>query len=608
MRFWNKPSWQKSASSVHSQSQYSWWVFVALILVVNIPNMLPWERAQYPATYLFDLLERLLKCFFLTALYFSLFQRPWRAWLVLWGLCLWWMPVSLAVRFINFTPVTSSLVGIFMESTQQELMEFLLSLPWAFYLLFVTLNGAFFATYRWLRMRPQLGWPIKIRLAYGILGIALVVLYSTLSPVESEHVSTTQEPTSSAIDLFESDHSQKGSDLAWAYPFELVWAYEQYAQELRIVQTAITTMQSSPQVLRLNSGTKGPEIVVLVLGESSSREDWQLFNPAAAATTPRLQARLLRDPGLFPFANVVAQSTSTRFAVPGILTDQPLYWPDGKANPNATSSIVRIATQSGFRTAWFSNQTSGGKYDGPVAVYAREAQRVAFLNPSTFSYRGSYDEVLLPLLRRHLQDPSKAFVVLHTMGSHFQFAHRYPPDFERFRPVMQDSALQLENAGSQEAIINSYRNSVLYTDHVLEEVIGSLETLGRPAVLVYVSDHGQGLAEPGCSRYAINRTMARAYEVPALVWLSREYRAQYPELSARLAMHLGSPYTTQAVYQTLVDLAEGQAQSDKQGAIVGPSFLSVPVMQPAQMVVSSAMRWADFQVAARNNRCLISAP
>lgn len=608
MSFWNMPLWPKSASPVNSNARYRWWVLVALALFVNMPNLLPWEQAQYPATYMFDLLERLLKCLFLAALYFSLFQRPWRAWLVLWVLCLWWMPVSLAVRFVNFTPVTSSLLGIFLESTPRELMEFFQTLPWIFYVLFVALNGLFFATYRWLRMRPQLNWPIKPRLVYGIPGFALVVLFSALALVEPDHVLTAQETASNASDLFEGGHSQRGSDLAWAYPYELGWAYKQHAKEQQIVQTAIAKMRSSPQTLHFKSGTLGPEIVVLVLGESSSRQDWQLFNPAAAATTPQLQARLLRDSGLLPFTNVVAQSTATRYAVPSILTDQPLYWPDGKANPNATSSILQIAQQSGFRTAWFSNQTSGGKYDGPVAIYAKEAQSVAFLNTSTYSYLGSHDEVLLPVLRRHLQEQSKAFVVLHTMGSHFQFAHRYPPEFERFQPAVQNSLLQEENARSQEAIVNAYRNSVLYTDHVLEEVIGTLEALGRPAVLVYVSDHGQGLAEPGCSRSAINRTMARAYEVPALVWLSSEYRAQYPDVLARLTTHLSIPYTTQAVYQTMVDLMEGQAQSGQPEAVVAPSFFSVPVLEPAQLVVSSALDWVDFQVAARRNRCLISAP
>ena len=514
------------------------------------------------------------------------------------------------MRFVNFTPITSSLVGIFLESTPHELIEFLLTLPWTFYGLFVALNGAFLAVYLWLRLRPQIIWSIRQRLVFGVPVFILgLISFINLPPPSAPGLDlTAQEPASDVPDLFETGHSQPLSDLAWAYPYDLGWAYLQHVEEQRIMQTAIAMMSSRAQALNLKSGTLGPEVVVLVLGESSSRQDWQLFNPASPPTTPRLQNRRLRDSGLIPFANVVAQSNATRYAVPSILTDQPLYWPDGKANPNATSSIIRIAQRSGFRTAWLSNQTSGGKFDGPVAIYAKEAQSVAFFNTSTFSYHGSYDEVLLPALRRHLQESSKAFVVLHTMGSHFQFAHRYPQEFEHFQPSLQTSVLQTENAGSTEAIHNAYRNSVLYTDHVLEEVIGSLEALGRSSVLVYVSDHGQGLAESGCRTSAINRTMARAYEVPALVWLSDKYRTQYPEVSALLGKHVNLPYTTQAVYRTMLELMEGQARPTATGTVIAPSFLGAPVLEPAQMVVSPDLRWVDFQAAKQANRCRIFPP
>ena len=577
---------------------------MALTLLVNLPNLLPWEQAQYPTTYLFDFLERLLKCLFLTVLYFSVFRRPWRAWLVLWISCLWWMPISLAVRFVNFTPVTSSLIGILLESTPRELIEFFQTLPGIFYGLFVGMNALFFAGYRWLRRRPHLDWPTKPRLVFGVPGIALALYFSASSLLELEPVSAAQDPAASASDLFASGPSQSGVDLALAYPYELGWAVAQHVKEQQIVHAAIEKMRRNPSPPRFTPGTSGPEIVVLVVGESSSRQDWQLFNPAAASTTPRLQARLLRDSGLLPFTNVVAQSTATRYAVPSLLTDQPLYWPDGKGNPNATSSILQIAQQSGFRTAWFSNQTSGGKFDGPVAIYAKEAQNVAFMNTSTYSHFGSYDEVLLPVLRRHLREHPKSFVVLHTMGSHFQFAHRYPPEFERFQPALPKSLIHEKGAQSQEAIVNAYRNSVLYTDHVLEEVIASLEASGRAAVLVYVSDHGQGLPEPGCLTSELNRTMARTYEVPALVWLSHEYRTRHPEALARLSAHLNHPYTTQAVYQTMLNLMDGK---DEPGAVVRPSFFSTPARERAQMVVSSGMRWVDFQVAAQHSRCSISS-
>lgn len=608
LNFLKRPLVPKAARRTEPKNQNNWLVLGVLVLLVNLPNMLPWEQAQYPTTYLFDLWERLLKCLLLAALYFSLFQRPWRAWLVLWFICLWWMPIALAVRFVNFTPITASLIGILLESTPRELVEFFLTLPWTFYLLFAALNCFFFAVFGWLKERPHIMWPAKARLLLAIPGLALIALFSTKVPAQPESDYSKANSASIASDLFgKEDLSSRDGDLPWAFPYELGWAYVQYAQAQRVVQDAISQMRGPSKNLSIQPGAPVPDVVVLVIGESSSRQDWQLFNSSTVDTTPRLKSRLLRDPGLLPFNNVVAQSTATRYAVPIMLTNQPLYWPDGKANSQATFSIIRMAQQAGYDTAWFSNQTAGGKFDGPIAMYAKEAQTVAFVNPSSYAYPGTYDEVLLPLLSRHLQTHTRAFVVLHTMGSHFQFAHRYPPEFERFHPASQKTVLQETDVHqTQKAIANAYLNSVLYTDHVLEEVIRTLEVSGRSSVMVYVSDHGQGLAEPGCSQPAVNRTMARAYEVPALIWLSKEYRDRNTDNAARLASHANLPYTTHSIYQTLVDFLENGAQQNATDSAAASSFFTPPTASPSQLVVSSDMRWVDFQAAAQRNRCVVS--
>lgn len=586
-----------------------WGVLVLLVLLANLPNLLPWERALYPMTFWIDMQERLLQCLPLVALYFCFFRQPARAWLLLWLVCLWWMPVSLAVRVISYTPITSAVVGIALESTPRELVEFFQMLPWTFYGLFIGLNGLFFLVFWGLSRHPQLVWPLKPRLVFGVPAMALLLM-AMVSSVSTPGQTAGSLPASVASDRFASESLPHvgGSDLSLAYPYELVWAYAQHAEAQTVVQATIVQLRGSGHALAVGSGAAAPDAVVLVLGESSSRQDWQLFNPESAPTTPRLQSRHERDSGLLLFTNVVAQSTATRYAVPSILTDQPLYWPDGKSNPKATHSIVKMAGDAGYGTAWFSNQTSGGRHDGPLAVYAKEAKAVGFLNPSSYLQQGSHDEVLVPVMRRHLKAHGKSFVVLHTLGSHFKFEHRYPPEFARFQPAAPENPQQERPADSQDAVAATYRNSVLYTDHVLEEVIRTMEDSGKSAVMVYVSDHGQGLAQPGCSQQPINRTMARAYEVPALVWLSSAYRARHPDMVQRLVQHQGAPYTTQAIYQTLVDLMEGATDTELTQSPPGPSFLRPPLSDGVQWVVSQSMRWVDFQAAAQRNRCVIAAP
>ncbi|GAO69627.1 phosphoethanolamine transferase CptA [Comamonas sp. E6] len=383
-------------------------------------------------------------------------------------------------------------------------------------------------------------------------------------------------------------------DMPLAFPYELPWALAQYWQARAVVEASIASMREIPDSLTLKKSA--PEVVVLVIGESSSRKAWGLFHQQSGVqTTPRLQQRLNRGEDVYLFSNVVAQTVSTRQAVPSMLTAQPVLWPDGTPNPQATRSILSEVAKVGYRTGWFSNQAAVGEFDGVIASYADEAQSKAFLNPSSFVTQGSYDEVLVPALRRFLaaQD-GRAFVVLHTMGSHFRFEHRYPPGFGPF--AVPSNAEQ------------AYQNSVAYTDMVLDQMIEALEQNARSAVLLYVSDHGQGRADQRCNRPDTNRVTADAYEVPALLWLSQAYAQANPNVVAALQANAASPYTTASVHQTLRDLLEGDGAAVATSLAQGGSFLRKPRRETIQRVVSAGTQWVDFQEAAARNPCLIKAP
>ena len=42
---------------------------------------------------------------------------------------------------------------------------------------------------------------------------------------------------------------------------------------------------------------------------------------------------------------------------------------------------------------------------------------------------------------------------------------------------------------------NSYDNTILYTDYVLDKIINELDKSGVPYVFIYLSDHGESLME-----------------------------------------------------------------------------------------------------------------
>ncbi len=555
--------WMLSKSQ---DDQASSGVFGVCVVALNLPNFL-WLELH--STLLLNgtaFAERLLLCLLLSAGFLALFARPWRAWLVLWLLCLWWQPLALGVRAISGTPITATLVGMAMATSPAELRNLLTTIPWPWFAFFALWNLACWGVLRALLRRPHWRWSWLFRgkmvfFSAAMLALPYVVLPNPPTASASQATPKTTSPTLASASpssprfgpghplhsFTQADQSVGGgAHLPEAFPYELPWAVAQYWQARRVVDAVRAHLQAPAPGYTLAGTPPQAEVVVLVLGESSTRNAWHWFNPQAPATTPHLEARVARGEHLFGFARTLAQTTSTRQAVPSMLTAQPLVWPDGAPNPQATHSIVAVAAQAGYATAWFSNQAAVGQHDGIIASYAQEAAATAFLNPSGFADQGSVDEVLLPALRRHLADNARAFVVLHTMGSHFNYQHRYPSGF----------GLYPHSSHAREA----YFNSVAYTDKVLDQIIDTLARDGRRAALVYAADHGETVPGGACKADSANRTTRDAYEVPALVWLSSSYAQAHPAMVEGLRAHQDHPYTVAAVPQTLLDLMRGDTQ------------------------------------------------
>ncbi|MEJ2424897.1 MAG: sulfatase-like hydrolase/transferase [Candidatus Thiodiazotropha sp.] len=92
------------------------------------------------------------------------------------------------------------------------------------------------------------------------------------------------------------------------------------------------------------------------------------------------------------------------------------------------------------------------------------------------------------------------------------------------------------NQCSREELINAYDNSIVYTDYVLHRLIDILKHLdGIPAVMMYISDHGESLGEHGLylhgTPYAIAPDVQK--QVPFIVWMSEGF-AQAKGLSNTL--------------------------------------------------------------------------
>ncbi|WP_000308927.1 sulfatase-like hydrolase/transferase, partial [Escherichia coli] len=73
---------------------------------------------------------------------------------------------------------------------------------------------------------------------------------------------------------------------------------------------------------------------------------------------------------------------------------------------------------------------------------------------------------------------------------------RYPAASRAFSPTCDSNQIQ---HCSNEALVNTYDNTLVHTDHLLGKAIDLLQGYAdqRDVALIYVSDHGESLGERG---------------------------------------------------------------------------------------------------------------
>lgn len=292
------------------------------------------------------------------------------------------------------------------------------------------------------------------------------------------------------------------------------------------------------------------QVVVLVIGETGRPDRWQI-NGYHRATNPRLS----HQEGLVSFTNATTGWSWTRMSVPVILSRKPsqlstTFFPE--------RSIISAFREAGFWTAWYSMHGALGFHESAVALYASEAHDVRYLNSAGYRSPGEYDGVLLPALEKALSRPEgKKFIVLHTMGSHFNYAHRTPPEFDIFHPSLRERRdSDLHDRSQREELNNSYDNSILYTDHILAEVIRRLNATGKNTALLYVADHGENLFDDQCDKAGHGHNTKYDYRIAALWWNSQYFKNIYPEKTARISSRREASWSTEAVFSTLLDAAD----------------------------------------------------
>ena len=307
---------------------------------------------------------------------------------------------------------------------------------------------------------------------------------------------------------------------------------------------------------RLANGPGRPasrEVYVIVIGETSRRENWSLFG-YARATNPRLEE--IRD-HLVLFERMNSNATNTILSLPMALTRAS---PSAREPERSEKSIVTLLKQAGFATYWISNQERPSLASSSINQIASEADHVSFsdfdqqdmnFDPLDSNLITRFDDVMASL-----PPTAKAVIFLHMEGSHFSYKARYPVSFAAFPDNLRPPRVLPER---QARLTDEYDNSILFTDHNVRSVIDGLAACQCRAGLIFFSDHGERLFDNGLGDTEFGHGFPLAtrqeVEIPFFLWLSDEYQNAAPELLARAKANAAKPAELHDLFETIVDLA-----------------------------------------------------
>ncbi len=340
-----------------------------------------------------------------------------------------------------------------------------------------------------------------------------------------------------------------GMILPWSYVINSI----RYQTEL----LASSREQTPLPPARIDSDTR--TVAVLVIGESARAANFSLYG-YERSTNP-----MLREDGAVAMRNTQACSTYTTASVSCLLShDNHDTLFSGHYEP-----LPSYLQRSGADVIW--RTRNWGEPPLKVATYEQDSEIKARCKGDS-GCEG--DEVLLSGLAERIQSSAanKIFVVLHQKGSHGPDYHtKYPDRFEVFKPVCETVEL---SKCSNEALVNAYDNSIVYTDYVLHRLIELLKGLdGTDTVMMYISDHGESLGEHGLYLHGTPYTIAPDVQkqVPFIVWMSEGFASakgissallkQQTEHSQDNIFHsvLGALDVQSSVYDSSLDIFNTQA-------------------------------------------------
>ncbi|MDG1750627.1 MAG: sulfatase-like hydrolase/transferase, partial [Thalassotalea sp.] len=270
-------------------------------------------------------------------------------------------------------------------------------------------------------------------------------------------------------------------------------------------------LDTAPSIVRDNQIKR---VTVMVLGETARAQSFSL-NGYEKPTNQFTQQQ-----NVVSFSNVSSCGTATAVSVPCMFSRLNKNDYD-KRIATSQQNVVDLIHLAGADVLWISNNNGSCK---GVCTRVKSQKIPTEKSHPLCDGEYCYDEALLEPLQEKLEHLTheNTLIVLHMIGSHGPtYFKRYPESKGIFTPDCRRSDIQ--NC-TQEQLVNTYDNTIAYTDLVLSKVISKLRHISEEqnieTSLLYISDHGESLGESGVYLHGLPYAFAPKEQthVPMIYW------------------------------------------------------------------------------------------
>ena len=309
--------------------------------------------------------------------------------------------------------------------------------------------------------------------------------------------------------------------------------------------TYITNQQqriNNLQVKEISQPSNKPMTIMMVIGESASRDFMSAFTDVDVETTPWMSSLKKDKKHCMFFPNAYSCHVQTVPTLEKVLTEYNQY---EEGQFFSSCSIVDIAHKLGWKVHWYSNQGRLGAADTPITLVAETADVAKWTHQELNKIQ--YDGNLIEFLNE--VDPTQNnLVVLHLIGSHFNFENRFP-----------ESLRQWGKKGRNDNITN-YKNSLYYTDTVLNHFHDYGTKHLNLQAMIYFSDHG---CVPDRHRIP-NFDGFGNTRIPLMIWLSDEYIQKHPDRAKALQSNTQCYWTNDLTYELMCGIFDIESNCFKE--------------------------------------------